>query len=173
MLGTSSFKSSSRFVGACKTKTAMLNRGKFCWRDKLRSTVMNISNCFSASVNRSPFFKPAQPIFGTVSTRWPDSSLASRRSTHSSRRIFTLFHTGNHSFFSFFQKSDYLLSCYSGKPFEKIIYGLSCFEIIEQSLDGHTCSSKHWSSSHYVRGYANDFVLHSLQYSQNQFENQD
>jgi hypothetical protein len=66
--GTRSFKSASRFVGACNTKTARLNWDKFCWNDKMRSTVMKTSNPFSASFRISPFFKPAQPILGTVST---------------------------------------------------------------------------------------------------------
>lgn len=62
-------RSASRFVGACRTITAMLNFGRFCWNDRFRSTVINTSNCCSARTISRPLLMPAQPICGTVFTR--------------------------------------------------------------------------------------------------------
>jgi len=70
-------------------------------------------------------------------------------------------HAGDHSLFSLFQKSDYLLSCDGGEPFQKIIYRLSSFEVIEQSLYGHPRYRKHRGSTHDVRGCTNNFALHN------------
>src|SRR5215218_9921364 len=108
-LGASGLRSANRFEYARRTKTAMLNLGKFCWNDRLRSTVIKTSNSFSARASSSPFLMVAHPICGTVLTKCSCSSLANRLSTHSSKRIFTLCHHLDHSFLDLFQKSNHLI----------------------------------------------------------------
>lgn len=85
IFGARGFKSAKRFEDACRIKTAMLNFGRFCWKDKFRSTVMKTSNSFAARVRRSPFLMPDHPICGTVLISCPAKSLESRRSMHSSK----------------------------------------------------------------------------------------
>ena len=149
--GARGFKSASRFEGAFRTKTAISNLGKFCWKERFRSTVIKTSNSFSASASSSPFLMVAQPICGTVLTKYPCSSFANRRSTHSSKRIFTLCHHFNHLFFGLFQKSDDLFPCNCWKPIEKIIDRFSAFYVIYECLDRDSSSSKDWSTSHNIR----------------------
>src|ERR1051325_325433 len=109
IFGARTLKSASRFDGAYRTKTAMLNLGNFCWNDRFLSTVINTSKSCSASVRSSPFLIPAHPICGTVLTSCPSKSLANRLSRHSSNRSFTLGHHLYNLVFSFFQEGDYLL----------------------------------------------------------------
>src|SRR5207244_9604037 len=111
----SRFKSANRFERACRTKTAMLNLGRFRWKERFRSTVRKTSNSFSARTRSSPFLIVAHPICGTVLTKCPGSSLANRLSTHSSKRIFILCHHFDHLFFRPFQKGDDLLPIHSWK----------------------------------------------------------
>src|SRR2546422_8932035 len=46
--GTKGFRSANRLVCARRTKTAILNLVRFCWKERLRSTVIKTSNSFSA-----------------------------------------------------------------------------------------------------------------------------
>lgn len=87
--GTSDWRSESRFVRARRTMTAMAKAGRFCWKDRLRSTVTNTSNSFAASPRSSPFRVVDQPIWRAVFTSWPTMLRKSRQSTHSSRSTFT------------------------------------------------------------------------------------
>src|ERR1044071_7771105 len=96
--GARGFKSVNRFERDRRTNTAMLNLGRFCWKERFRSTVRKTSNSFSARARSSPFLVVAHPTCGTVLTKYPGSSLAKRRSTHSSKRIFMLVDHLNHLF---------------------------------------------------------------------------
>src|SRR2546421_9464532 len=108
-LGASGFRSANRFERDCRTRTAILNLGRFCWKERFRSTVRKTSNSFSARPRSSPFLIVAHPICGTVLTKCSGSSLANRLSTHSSKRSFMLCHHFDHLFFRLFQKGDDLL----------------------------------------------------------------
>src|SRR6185503_1758355 len=137
-LGARGFRSASRFECACRTRTAMVNLGRFCWKERLRSTVIKTSNSFSARASSSPFLIVAHPICVTVLTKCSGSSLANRLSTHSSKRIFTLCHHLNHSFLGLFQKSNHLIPRNSREAIKKIIDGFSAFDVIYKCLDRHS-----------------------------------
>ncbi len=49
--------------------------------------------------------------------------------------------------FCFFESSDSGFTRYGGKPLEKLFKCLSAFQIVEESLDRHSRSTKHRSSA--------------------------
>src|SRR2546428_11620900 len=49
--------------------------------------------------------------------------------------------------FCFFESSDSGFTRYGGKPLEKLFERLSSFQIVEESLDWHSRSTKHRSSA--------------------------
>ena len=159
-LGASGFRSANRFERDCITKTAISNLGRFCWKERFRSTVRKTSNSFSARARRSPFLIVAHPICGTVLTKCPVSSLANRRSTHSSKRILTLCHHFDHLFLRRFQKRDDLFSAYGWKTFEEIINGFSAFDVIDEGLDRHSRPGKNRSPTHHIRRCGYNLFVH-------------
>ena len=56
--GISSRSSASRFDVACKTMTAIENEGRFCWNERLRSTVTNTSNFCDTKASNRPLAIP-------------------------------------------------------------------------------------------------------------------
>src|SRR3972149_4097128 len=144
---TNGIKSFSRFVRVRRTRTAISNLGRFCWKVRLRSTVIKTSNSFSALASSSPLSKPAQSISGAVFTSWPEISLASRRSMHSSRRILKV---GKDLLLCLLQKGYHLLFGNGGKPFEEVRNRVARLHVINQCLDRNTGAAKNGGSSHDV-----------------------
>ena len=106
------------------------------------------------------FLMVAQPICGTVFTKWPGNSLANRRSMHSSRSSFTLRHHLCYLFLGFVQKGDHLLSTDGRETLQKIVDGLSSLDVVYERLDRHSGSRKHRSSPHHVARGRNNLFGH-------------
>ncbi len=58
--------------------------------------------------------------------------------------------------FCFFESSDSGFTRHGGKPLEKLFESLSAFQIVEESLDGHSRSTKHRSSAKNIRVFDDD-----------------
>lgn len=154
------WRSAIRFDGACKTATAMENFGRFCWKERLRSTVTNTSNSVAASWSNCPFFMAAHPIWGTVRTKCPDKLRANRRSMHSSSSSFTLSGVCDHRFARRLKELDHLLTTHGREPLQKIGDRISGFQIIKQSPDGHPSAPETRRSSHHVHFTRDQCVFH-------------
>ena len=123
-----------------------------------RSTVTKTSNCFSASVSKSPFLIPAHPICGTVLTSCPAMSRASRRSIHSSRGTFTRRRPPCDPWPLLKRRQPVPVG-----PLEtrrKIIDGVAALKVVNQSLDRHTGPGKYGRSAHDIRRACYDRLLH-------------
>jgi len=146
--GTNGFRSGRRLDFTSKTTTAIWKRDKCCWDGSRLSTVRKTSKpSLAARAKSFPFLMEAQPILGTLVTLCPVSSRPSRQSRHSSRRIF-ISDGCEHSFLGFFQKRDDLRARNGGETFQKIVDGVSRFDVIHQRLHGNPCSGKARSSAH-------------------------
>ena len=58
--------------------------------------------------------------------------------------------------FCFFESSDSGFTRYGGKPLEKLFERLSSFQIVEESLDRHSRSTKHRSSAKNIPVFDDD-----------------
>ncbi len=153
-------KSLSRLERVARTRTAMLNRARCCWKERLESTVRNRSNSFSANASSFPFFKEAQPICGTVLTEWPVRSPQSFRGMHSSERIFTSSGCRQHQVLRFFKERDGQFAGDGWEIIKKLVKRVAPFDVINQRFSGDSRSGKAGCSAHDFRVRNHNLAFH-------------
>ncbi len=158
--GTRPRRSERRLDRACSTITATEKRGRFCWNDRLRSTVTNASN--SRSRTREVRRSGAPPSPSLVrSSRRVRRSLAravdrrTRREVPSRRRR-------DHSSLGLFEKRDELFSLHRRKPSQEVVDGLSALEVIDQRLNRYTRTGEDRCAAQYFRRAGDDRLAHGL-----------
>lgn len=76
--------------------------------------------------------------------------MANRRSTHSSRRIFTSGHHLHDLFLGLFEKVEHLFTGYGGEPIQEVVNRLAAFDVVNERLDWHPGSAKNRRATHHV-----------------------